>query len=252
MAKAYELHESAYRRLRRENKRYWADLPQQTSPPLVKGVDTNDERFFIDVLDQDWAPKGGRYLELGCGTGPITRWFRQKGYQATGVDISGTAIEMAREQSKGLNIAFRRGDVVSGPLGRRGTYSLIVDGRCLHCLTAQEDRAGLLRRVHALLKPGGVFIALSMCGPVDRTVFSRLYTDQKVLGSTIYAKCDKASCYPGGRLIRGSGYVPIRYVPHWQRLLDELRQASMFPQLIRLHHGFGDEIGFLYAACVPI
>ena len=215
-------------------------------------MDTNDERFLLDVLDQDWAPKEGRYLELGCGTGPITRWFSQKGYQAVGVDISATAIEMAKEQSEGTDIVFRKCDVVSGPLGRRKTYSLILDGRCLHCLTEPDDRAALLRRVRTLLKRGGVFVILSMCGPLDRSVFSRLYPNQKIIGRTIYAKCGQASGYDGGRLIRGAGYVPIRYVPHWRHLLAEIRQASMFPQLIRLHQGFGDEVGFLCAACLPI
>jgi len=43
-----------------------------------------------------------------------------------------------------------------------------------------------------------------------------------------------------------------RPAPHPPRLLGEIRRASLAPQLVRLHHSFGDEpVGFLCAACLP-
>jgi SAM-dependent methyltransferase len=251
MTKAYESHEAAYRRLRLEKKFSWSDLPQQVPAPAVEGVDVNDERFFVDALDQSWAPKSGSCLELGCGTGPMLRWFCRKGFSGLGVDVSPTAIKMAKEQSGGLDVDFMRADVVEDSLGPRKGYDIVLDGRCLHCLTKREDRNALLKKVRAVLKSEGVFIAISMCGPIDRKIFARIYPEQRVTGSVLYVPFEGASRYEDGRTIGIREYAPIRYVVHWQRLLNEFRRAGLIPRLIRLSLAAGDEAtGFLYAACV--
>jgi SAM-dependent methyltransferase len=250
MGKPYILHESAYRQLRQENKQHWSDL--QSNTKAVEGMEPDDIRFFQDALAQGWAPGEGYFLELGCGTGPITRWFSRKGFQVTGVDISTTAIEMARMQSNGLDITYKKADVISGSLGRKKSFHMILDGHCLHCLTDTQDRAKLLQRVRTLLKAEGLFILMSMCGPLNRTDFARYHPNQKLIGRTIYVRCDQAENYDGGRIINGSGYIPTRYIPHWKDLLTELRQASLFPLLIRHQPARADNLGSLHVACSPI
>jgi len=40
-----------------------------------------------------------------------------------------------------------------------------TDGHCLHCVTG-PDRLRCLNAIYRVLKPGGVFIVLTMCGEV--------------------------------------------------------------------------------------
>ena len=42
------------------------------------------------------AMEGSRVLDLGCGTGTMTRLLRQKGYDMIGVDASAEMLEIAR------------------------------------------------------------------------------------------------------------------------------------------------------------
>jgi ubiquinone/menaquinone biosynthesis C-methylase UbiE len=39
------------------------------------------------------------FLEIGCGTGHWTTFFRQKGLELTAIDISGKMIEKARSKN---------------------------------------------------------------------------------------------------------------------------------------------------------
>ena len=50
----------------------------------------------------------GEVLELGCGEGHIARLLAGKGYRVTGVDISPTAIQWAKEKTldTGLHVEY--------------------------------------------------------------------------------------------------------------------------------------------------
>jgi 2-polyprenyl-3-methyl-5-hydroxy-6-metoxy-1,4-benzoquinol methylase len=90
---SYEAHEKEYRRMES------AGIPSWFRRNRPWDIDPHDEHFLADVLAQPWAPKTGVVIELGCGTGPLTRWLANKGCQATGIDISPTAIRMAQQRS---------------------------------------------------------------------------------------------------------------------------------------------------------
>ncbi len=104
--KPYEGHETEYQRMRKNNIRSWdlRDKPEE--------IDESTKRFIEDALDQPWAAEKGKVIELGCGTAPMLRWLSEKGFgPGLGVDVSKTAIAMAREQSKGLNLTFKNADL---------------------------------------------------------------------------------------------------------------------------------------------
>src|SRR5262245_23773530 len=44
-------------------------------------------------------PPPCRVLECGCGTGWLTRWLHQRGYEAVGTDVAPDAIRLAREST---------------------------------------------------------------------------------------------------------------------------------------------------------
>jgi ubiquinone/menaquinone biosynthesis C-methylase UbiE len=88
-----------------------------------------------------------------------------RGYDVHGVDISATAIGWARERfaAAGLVGTFLQGDVRDMPCFAEGSFDLVFDGACLHCLI-DDDRSLCLAEARRLLASGGVFVVSSMCG----------------------------------------------------------------------------------------
>ena len=119
LRRPYESHEQAYVRLRRTGGKTWDDLQKKVPSSGSDGIDSNDRRFLEGVLVQPWAPRSGLVVEMGCGTGPMVRWFCKRGFRGLGVDISQTAVEMGREQSVGHDLVLRQGDVCADDLALR-------------------------------------------------------------------------------------------------------------------------------------
>jgi len=69
---------------------------------------------------------------------------------------------------------------------RMGTFDLVIDGLCLHCLTQKKDRRAYLDSVRRLLKKDGVFILPTMCGPADRKRFLEACPGQKIVKNVVY------------------------------------------------------------------
>jgi len=253
MKKPYEGHEVAYQKMKENGICSWDERHARNSSGKKQEIDVDTKRFLVDVLAQPWAPKGGKVIELGCGTAPILRWICKKGFSGLGVDISKTAIVMAREQSKDLNIRFSRGDICKLGVNKVGEFDLAVDGHCLHCIIQPKDRKAFLENTLRLLKKAGLFIVMTMCAPVDRKIFSSTCKGQKLIDHIIYAPYDRAKEYEGSRTISGRDYVPTRYVPHWKSILSEIRKVGFKPRLLRYNEPAGqDPFGALaVAALVP-
>ncbi|HTI34462.1 MAG TPA: class I SAM-dependent methyltransferase [Miltoncostaea sp.] len=105
---------------------------------------------------------GERVLELGCATGLMTAHLAGQGARVTGVDRSGAYLERARAR------VGDRAVLVEAVLDAPGWEDLTGDGfdHVLLCNLIHElpDPVGLLRRVAALLAPGGL-VHLSLQNP---------------------------------------------------------------------------------------
>jgi SAM-dependent methyltransferase len=237
MKKPYEGHEVVYRRMKKAGIRVWG---QKGSGTQGKSCHGETKAFLKDILAQPWAPQGGRVIELGCGTGPILRQVCKKGFHGLGIDISPTAIAMAKEQSKGLNIKFQQGDVCRLNARRLGTFDLAIDGLCLHCITNAKDRKKYLNGVLKLLKPGGLFVVLTMCGPADKKKLRDVCKGHEMVGNIVYAPFEDKGY---GKLVRVNGKtcLPSRYVGYWENILDEVSNAGFDLKLIRYNAYHGDD-----------
>jgi len=227
--KPYEGHEIAYRRMRKEGILVWG---QKGRGITVKSCRAEINNFLKDVLSQLWAPKGGRAIELGCGTGPILRRVCKRGFSGLGIDVSKTAIIMAKEQSKGLDIRFLQSDVCNLNTRRLSKFDLVIDGLCLHCITETKDRRAYLDNVFKILKDDGLFVLLTMCGPMDKKRFYEVCKGHKIVKKVIHVPFEDKSY---GRLVKFDGkyYLPTRYVGHWKNILSEVRRAGFELKLIR-------------------
>ena len=156
---------------------------------------------------------GRRVLDVGCGTGRVTRWLaEQRGArQVVGIDFSPATIEAARHESSALVssglLRFERADVVAGleTLGL-GTFD---DAIVLGCFSvACRDREALERamaNVARTVRKGGRVLLLE---PIHRSPLLRRVL---ALGVEDWV----ASANAAGLSLLGSdhmGFVPVRLV----------------------------------------
>lgn len=146
----------------------WHELVYQR---LIAGGATNWDRTPYDEyalrplvaeVSRQWLRPGERVLVLGCGTGPDACHFAEAGMRVTGIDISPTAIDLARKQAadRGLDVTWIVGDACD--LSRAGRFDAELDAHMLHCLALAPERTALIRSVAGALVVGGRFIIATM------------------------------------------------------------------------------------------
>ncbi len=96
-------------------------------------------------------------LDLGCGTGDITRLFAEKGYDLIGIDISFDMLNIAREENSHKNILYLNQDMREFEL--YGTVDVIYSSLdCLNYITDKRDLKKVFSLCHNYLNPDGLFI----------------------------------------------------------------------------------------------
>ncbi|UFT97840.1 class I SAM-dependent methyltransferase [Radiobacillus kanasensis] len=100
-----------------------------------------------------------RILDLGCGTGPITRRLASHGHQLIGVDYSDEMLAQARYQAENekLHIQWIQQDIryLSGIKDQDLAISFCD---VMNYITSAVDVATVFDQVHGSLKEGGLFI----------------------------------------------------------------------------------------------
>lgn len=105
-------------------------------------------------------------LDLGCGEGGDTLWLASRGWQATGVDISPTAVQRGRERAQKLGLTAAC-TFISEDLSMwspQATYDLVTSS-FLHSFEAEIPRADILRRATTVVAPGGHFLLITHAEP---------------------------------------------------------------------------------------
>ena len=106
--------------------------------------------ILLAVLRQH-ARVGGRFLDVGCGTGYRLERARES-FDAWGIDASPIALEMCRE--RGLErVALGSAEDLTGVGGERFDVAGLFD-----VIEHLDDDAAALRNVHDVLVPGGVVV----------------------------------------------------------------------------------------------
>ena len=97
-------------------------------------------------------------IDLGCGTGTIARCIKQAFPQAkiTCLDLAENMIEMAKlKLAEFPDTRFQVGDFKKYPFD--ATYDVVVSSLALHHLVTDEEKIDFYRKIHAALRPQGVF-----------------------------------------------------------------------------------------------
>ena len=102
-------------------------------------------------------PPPARLLDFGCGTGWTSCFFAKRGYEVTGVDISGDMIQYAnlnKEKECLDNVNFLVGDFES--IVTHDAFDCVIFYDCLH---HAENILEALSSAYSALKSGGVCIS---------------------------------------------------------------------------------------------
>jgi SAM-dependent methyltransferase len=104
-------------------------------------------------------------LDLGCGNGWFARELARRGHRGSylGLDFSLPLLQEAESQPGQFPVRFVEVDltklsVVSDQLSVADRWSLITAFAVLHHIPSYETRLNVIRTVHQLLKPDGLFI----------------------------------------------------------------------------------------------
>lgn len=114
---------------------------------------------YLAGLLREHGVQDGIVLDLGCGTGTVTRLLAQRGYDMIGVDLSGEMLEVAMEHQleKPDGILYLQQDMRDFEL--YGTVRAIVSVcDSMNYLMEYEDLVRVMRLANNYLDPGGVFL----------------------------------------------------------------------------------------------
>lgn len=152
--------ESIYSRPNFWNKK--AELYEGTAVSMFVNIALNEHyqkdqfRFFNDALGR---VDGRDVLDVGCGTGRLSRHLASQGAKVVAFDFAQQAIDIAWEESHGFDISFSVRSVFD--LQEVDRYDDIV---VLGCLSAacvdQKEFVRVIHRLHDALRSGGRLVMI--------------------------------------------------------------------------------------------
>lgn len=149
-----------------------------------------DMASYRDTLERTrrQLSPGDEVLEVGCGTGTTALHLAPSARRITASDVSGRMIEIAKAKAVEQqleNVRFERATLFDEKL-EAGSFDVVMAFNLLHLL---EDIPGAVRRIHALLKPGGRFVSKTPCPGEQSRLWSALLTVLRLLGFAPYVRC---------------------------------------------------------------
>ncbi|WP_190126653.1 class I SAM-dependent methyltransferase [Streptomyces inusitatus] len=138
---------------------YWdAAAPGFDDEPDHGLRDAETRAEWARLLD-GWLPPGpADVLDVGCGTGSLSRLLAEVGHRVTGVDLSPRMVERARLKllAGGLTGRFLVGDAAAPPTGEE-RFGVVL---CRHLMWTLPDPSAALRDWVGRLGPGGTLVLI--------------------------------------------------------------------------------------------
>ena len=134
---------------------------EEPDPELVK---------VIDSLNS------GSALDMGCGAGGLVIALARRGWDVTGVDISGNALKSAKLSLDrlGLSAVLQKGD--SRTWNPTGKFDLVVSS---FALPNQDDRPGTYRNFIETCTPGGTVLIKEFDSKMNGVMANDLPTEEE-------------------------------------------------------------------------
>jgi 2-polyprenyl-3-methyl-5-hydroxy-6-metoxy-1,4-benzoquinol methylase len=110
--------------------------------------------------------KSLKILDIGCGTGRHSLELANRGYTVTGIDLSESQLERAREKAiaTDLHVDFQKHDARRLPFKGEFDLAIMICEGAFPLMETDEMNYEILRNTAAALKPGGKLIFTTLNG----------------------------------------------------------------------------------------
>ena len=166
-----------------------------TGDQLRHMIDQDGNGRQVDALNavRGWLPEGGSIMELGCGTGYISRTLAQEGHRAVGIDVAGGLLEFAAANNPG-GAEFHQADVTR-TIGQ-GPFDVITLIDCLEHIRAPHHEDLILRAASQLAEGGYLVIR-----------FPWQERDRQIIEERVFPKIVRRYC--ANALLNVVQYTPL-------------------------------------------
>lgn len=140
---------------------YWSEYYEDGRDFLP--TTTVDLDRFLASVSPSVSSEHNTALDIGCGTGQLTRELHHRGFRVLGVDASTSAIATARRATTASKATLRylRRDVERDGIDRTlplAPYNLVT---CRYVYAFIKRKRPLLAGIASVLLPGGAFVLIT-------------------------------------------------------------------------------------------
>lgn len=154
-----------------------AAIPSKDSTPRLDA--------FVQEMKTVAVGRPLTLLDVGCGSGRLSRRLFEQGFSVFGVDINPDAIHAAQHHAAPADAAGRRlmfevADFAedASPQLDAGPFDVVVCQLVISIIGTIRQRMNLLRHVHGVLRPGGgLFLSASGVSDTINAGYARLYAE---------------------------------------------------------------------------
>ncbi len=125
-------------------------------------------RFVSFLRRQKFDAEKPKVLDLGCGTGRNSYYFAEHGAKVSGMEISRTAIDLAKQNAEkaGFNIDYKKLSIGETFPYENSEFDIALDVTSSNSLS-ESEREIFLIETHRVLKNGGYFFTKALCKDGD-------------------------------------------------------------------------------------
>lgn len=212
--KYFEMHEIVYKKIKEDGLLSW-----DKSKSFDEMWSHHTNLYLKKFLDKKGLSfSGKRVLDLGTGTGTSALYAAKEGAISVGVEVSKTAIEVARANAHklALDVEFIVGDVLELELNKK--FDLVIDSTILHCIVGASDRKKFYETVKRHLDPNGYLFINTMIASENmssRFPHEYFHFEDDVLWSLGINEISER------KIINGKSYFPHRTLLSKEKQMQE-------------------------------
>lgn len=140
------------------NRNSWDAIYRTYRSDQIPWHSAQPDRYLVRLVN-DGTIRKGRVLDLCSGDGTNSIYLASKGFEVFGIDISPTAVRLARDRCarRGVRCDYAVGDVLKLETGDK--FDFAFDRGCFHHIP-KRDKPRYMNLVWDFLRPSGQFYLL--------------------------------------------------------------------------------------------